>query len=119
MSLGSGAAQWRRLALGVGPAYRLTPTPKSPLEAEGTVLLALLAARGENFQPNYNSLEADVGLSAGLRLAVGDWHWFPALHVGVRSGPGATSSTFWRPIPGTSLPQLEFLGGLELGFRSL
>jgi hypothetical protein len=71
--LGTRRVSWRRLVAGLGPELRLT-SPATPfaLDLHAEALVASLSARGQGFTNNLNASSVDPGVSAGVRLVLGN-----------------------------------------------
>lgn len=95
--LGPGFARWTRLAFSAGPRYSLAKG-SFLISLYGEALLAAVLVQGVDFQENYTSTSADLGLGGGVR-------------VGVRLGP--VVPFLGGGIAGWLLPQTVLVEGLQ------
>jgi hypothetical protein len=97
--VGPGFARWTRIAVSAGPRYSLAKG-SFLISLYGEALLAAVLVQGVDFQQNYTSASADLGLGGGVR-------------VGVRLGP--VVPFIGGGIAGWLLPQTVLVQGLDPG----
>ena len=68
LPLADGRVAWTRVALGLGPRYRISVRTRWLLDLHIEALAALLVANGSGFSQNQQSLNFDPGLGAGARI---------------------------------------------------
>lgn len=123
--IGSGHAYWHRWSVGIGPRVRLLKA-RLDLDAYAHLLGALLTLRGSGFAENSTVIDAEPGVSAGLRASLSGSRWRPWLGLGAVFWPKVHAVNILTlgdptgtPRAVEKLPRFEILLSLGISFRTL
>jgi hypothetical protein len=116
-ALATGGARWTRVALSLGPLWRLRPG-RFLVDLHADLLLALLAIEGQRFDTTGQSFGFDPGLGAGVRAGVKAGPAAPFIGLRIAGWLRRQEATVTGATGGVDIPRFEVLLTAGVGFGS-